>query len=59
MSMDKDKNKQGTDRNDLQEQGKEEDKNPFKETSLPNEKANPVEDSEAEQQRKDALTERD
>jgi hypothetical protein len=57
--MEKDKIKPGSERAGQEGKGENEEKNPFKNTSVPDEKEDPVEDAEAEQQRKDALTERD
>jgi hypothetical protein len=60
--MEKDKKTVGTEtpgQNDQAGRDQSDDKNPFKDADLPNQSEGPVEDAEAEQQRKDALTERD
>jgi hypothetical protein len=60
--MEKDKKTVGTEtpgKHGQADRDQRDDKNPFREADMPNQTEGPVEDAEAEQQRKDALTERD
>ena len=55
----KDENKSGSPKGTERDRNEQDKHNPFKESGVPNEEVNPEEEADAEQQRKEALTERD